>query len=209
MAKKRPIKKTSSSSTKRSSTKSSTGRVIQSRNELKSPTRVVSSNGQSRATTSTSSISSSKSTPKKRKRNSFTRRAKRRLRFLFHSSIFLGVVFTLLVVSYEFVEGYFEERTKHETLMSEQIIPIYDLQLVLDEELTFQFFVETPNAETENRLISVNFPKEGLRLKKRSSVPYPYLKANCPKDNRYCTLEEASNFTLYLKEEDIQQIQIP
>lgn len=217
MKKKRPIKKTSKPSTRSSSTQPPAGRVIQSGDDLLQRSRQTSSNGRRVQQTTKPSKpkqqpQSKKATPKvkaKPRKRGLSRRMKRRCRLLFQTSVFLGVILTLLVVSYDFVEGYFDERTKNQELVSEQIIPIHDLQLELNEALTLKFFIETEGEGDASQLVTVKFPKGNVKLKKRNSVPYPYLKANCPKDNRSCKLEEASNFTLYLKEEDIQGIQIP
>lgn len=208
MKKKRRVKKTSKPSTYSSSTQPPAGRVIRSSDDLLYQTRQSSATGKRGPQSRPSQPKQTKTTTKARKKG-LSRRAKRRYRLFFQTSVFLGVILTLLVVSYDFVEGYFDERTKHQALISEQIIPIHDLQLELNDELTFKFFIETEGDVDNSQLVTVKFPKANITLKKRTSVPYPYLKANCPKDNRYCKLEEASNFTLYLKEEDIQGIQIP
>lgn len=211
MKKKRSTKKTRKKpSTYSSSIQPPAGRVIRTSDELlQRPKRTTSTARRGQPSKPSQQPKPVKKAPAKPKRRGMSRRAKRRCRFLFQTSVFLGVIFTLLVVSYDFVEGYFDERTKHHELISEQIIPIHDLQLELDESLTFKFFIESEGASETSQLITVKFPKDNLTLKKRTSIPYPYLKANCPKDNRYCKLEEASNFTLYLKGEDIQGIQIP
>ena len=209
MKKKRPTKKTTRPSTYSSSTQPPAGRVIRSSDDLLYQTRQSSTTGRGGQQSKPSQPKQAKKARAKAKKKGLSRRAKRRCRFLFQTSVFLGVILTLLVVSYDFVEGYFDERTKHQELISEQIIPIHDLQLELNDELTFKFFIEAEGEGENSQLVTVKFPKGNVKLKKRTSVPYPYLKANCPKDNRYCKLEEASNFTLYLKEEDIKGIQIP
>lgn len=210
MKKKRQRKKTSRPSTRSSSTQPPTGRVIRSSDDLLAQTRQVSSVAGRKGTQSRPTQTKKQPTStKKSKKKKVSRRFKRRCRLLFQSSVFLGVMLTLLVVSYDFVEGYFDERLKHQVLMSEQIIPIQDLQLELNDSVTFKFFIESEESEASSQLIKVDFPHEFIKIKKRSSVPYPYLKANCSSDNRYCKLEEASDFTLYLKEEDIQGIQLP
>lgn len=210
MKKKRPVKKKPTPSHLKSSTQPPAGRVIRSSEDLSTANRKRSAtSGQGGKKKTTPPSNQKRKKPVKSKPKKISRRAKRRWRMFLQTCVFLGVTLTLLVVSYDFVEGYFEERTKQQELLAEQIIPIHEIQLELSEEILFKFFIEKDDQEEESQLITVKFPKNQVTLKKRTSIPYPYLKANCPKENRYCKLEEASDVTLYLTGDDIQEIQIP